>query len=74
VQTVTSTPIVHDWTKGQKVLGNGGSIAVGTVIATFNSAGKDPNMSHGNRPRRGRRAPRDRARAPQPTRRSGCRM
>lgn len=48
VQAVTNAPIVHDWVRGQKVLGNGASIPAGTVIATFNHSGKYPNMNHGN--------------------------
>jgi hypothetical protein len=48
VESVTTAPRVHYWKRGIKVLGNGGSIHAGTVIATFNSEGKYPNMPHGN--------------------------
>jgi hypothetical protein len=48
VEMVTNAPRVHFWTRGLKVLGNGHSIAPGTVIATFNSSGEYPNMPHGN--------------------------
>jgi hypothetical protein len=48
VEMVTHAPKVHFWQKGLKVLGNGGLIQPGTVIATFNSHGIYPNMPHGN--------------------------
>ncbi len=48
VQHVTGAPNVHQWRKGMKVLGNGHLIPQGTAIATFDSHGHYPNMSHGN--------------------------
>ena len=45
---VTHAPRVHFWRKGLKVLGNGHMIPQGTAIATFDSHGTYPNMSHGN--------------------------
>jgi hypothetical protein len=48
VESVTRAPMVHNWRKGIKVLGNEANIAKGTVIATFNADGIYPNMPHGN--------------------------
>jgi hypothetical protein len=48
VEAVTGAPRVHFWTRGLKVLGNGHLIPPGTAIATFDSHGRYPNMSHGN--------------------------
>jgi hypothetical protein len=46
VEELSGAPRTSHWRRGQKV--RGASIRTGTAIATFNSAGKYPNLSTGN--------------------------